>query len=419
MIKPPPTFLGIPVRALRAAFLGVLITATLIPLMGLPYQADDNVNRSWPMLSIPDAIDAGVTASRTWMFEQGRFFPGGALYGGVMWNIFDSRVAYMTYLALMGMLLVGLVAYVVWRSTKSAQIAAFGALALGSTMQLRFAGAFDGLASFGGLVVYTLVLTLVSALLAAHVLHGGSHWFSPLIAVTWGLAITAYEVSLLMLPAILLMLVVTAPRVRRWSRWLWAFVPLVVPAALQIGVTFFLRRRELPLAPAYQVDLGGPVGTTFGKQFTAALPMAQEGWGIVPLNATLTILLIITIGLPLVLAWRPWFPTLVRVRDRVAVAMAAAGLWAWTVPSVLAAITVRWQAELPWGQGYIYLVYEYVGFAFFATGIGTLLFSRREHMWARLSFAALFVVFAAACCATAGVNIFGVGTIVPGAQGPG
>lgn len=412
-------FLGIPVRALRPALLSILITFTLLPIMGLPYTADDTVNRNWPTISVPEAVDAGVRLTREWMGAQGRFFPGGAIYGITMWNVLDSRVAYMTYLALMGMLLVGLVAYIAWRATRSGHIAAFTAVTLGACMQIRFGGAFDGLASFGGLIVYTLVLTIISGLLAAHVLRGGSRWFTLPIAVAWSLAITAYEVSLLMLPAVLLLLYVTGPPLRERVRWLWAGLPLVVPAVLQIGVTLYLRRKELAPAPAYQVNLDGPVGTTFGKQFTGALPFAQQGWAGIPVNATLSVLLVLALGLPLVLAWKPWVNGAVAVPQRVSVGLMAAGLWAWVVPALLAGVTVRWQNELIWGQGYVYLAYQFVGFALVMAGIATLLRTHADRPWARVAFVVLFAAMVAACAVTAGVNISAVGTIVPGAQGPG
>lgn len=397
----------------------MLITFTLVPIMALPYTADDTVNRNWPTEPLGVAVNAGVDISRAWMFEQGRFFPGGALYGITMWNILDSRVAYMTYLALMGILLVGLVAYLVWRGTRSGQVAALSAVALGACMQVRFGGAFDGIASFGGLVPYTLVLTIVSGLLAAHMLRGGSRWFAIPVAVAWTLAITAYEVSLLMLPAVLLLLYVTGPSLRQRARWLWATVPLAVPAALQLGVTLYLRRRELPLSSAYQVNLDGPVGTTFGKQFTAALPFAQEGWAGVPVNATLSVLLALAVAVPLILAWRPWVNGPMPIADRVGVGMVLAGLWAWIVPSVLAAVTLRWQVDLIWGQGYVYLLYQFVGFALVMAGIAALLRANAHRPWARTAFVVLFALLAVGCAVTAGVNITAAGGYVPGAAGPG
>ena len=411
--------LGIPVRMLRVGLLGVLITFVVAPIVGMPYQADDTVNRNWPLSSLPVAVDAGVSITREWMVTQGRFFPGGLVYGITMWSTFDSRVAYMTYLALLGLLLVALVGYVIWRATRSGLIAALGVVALGACMQVRLGPFFDGLASFGGLAVYTLVLTIIAGLLVARLLRGGARWLALPAALAWSLAITAYEVSLLMLPAILLLLVVTGPSLRERARWLWALIPLVVPAAIQIGITAYLRQREVAPGVAYQVNLDGPVGTTFGKQFTAALPLAQEGWGHAAINPTLSILLVVAIGLPLALAWRPWSGTVVTAPSRLSAGLVVAGLWAWIIPSVLADITVRWQNEIVWGQGYIYLVYEWVGFVLVVAGLMTLLRSRADRPWARVTFAVVFIALVAACAVSAGMNIVALGGWIPGAQGPG
>jgi len=72
-----------------------------------------------------------------------------------------------------------------------------------------------------------------------------------------------------------------------------------------------------------------------------------------------------------------------------------------------------------WGQGYVYLPYEFVGFALVMTGIAALLRARAHAPWARAAFVVLFAVMVAACAVTAGMNIFAVGTIVPGPAGPG
>jgi hypothetical protein len=39
------------------------------------------------------------------------------------------------------------------------------------------------------------------------------------------------------------------------------------------------------------------------------------------------------------------------------------GAWMWVAPAALVAVTKRWQTGIPWGQGYIPVVYEYFGLA--------------------------------------------------------
>ncbi|MEI7794486.1 MAG: hypothetical protein WCI83_07565 [Thermoleophilia bacterium] len=411
--------LGIPLRAIRAALFGIIITFVALPIAALPYMADDTMNRNWPTYPLSEQISSAWKLNDTWMYEQGRFFPGGSIYALTMWNLLSSRAAYMTYLVLLNILLVVLVALIIWRITRSAHMAAFAGFATAMCLQLRF-GYLDGIASFGGLVLYTLILTLIAGLLAAHVLRGGSHWWAVVVVVVWGLAITAYEVSLLMLPAVLLVLWATGPSVRgEWRRWLWGALPLVVPAVLALGTSFYLRRHPLPLAPAYQTNLDGPVWTTLGKQFTAALPFTQEGILGAPFENRLAVMLLIVLAVPAFLAWRPWAIRGFAISPRVSAALIGAGLWAWVVPSVLAAVTARWQTELVWGQGYIYLAYEFVGLALVLTGIAGVVRSYAPAPWARVAFSVLFGIVLVACVLTAAENILNVGTLVPGPAGPG
>ncbi len=413
----PGVFLGIPLRALRLAFLSVLITLVVAPILGLPYMNDDIINRNAPLLSLGQTVDLFLKLNDTWMTEQGRFFPGGLIYGFTMWNTMNSRPLYAMYLVLLNLCLVTLFAYTCWRILKSAWFAAFGAITLAACLQIQF-GYFDGLSSFGGLVVYTLVLVFLTGLLAAHILHGGSRWFVIPLAIVWGLAITAYEVSLLMLPALLAVLWVTGPPLRERARWLWAAGPIVLLGAAQFAMVLYLRSPDLPLAPAYQINMDGPVGTTFAKQFTAAIPYAQQMFGDAAVHGGMWLLLSIVLAIPAFLVWRPWRAAAPVIRTRVAIVMMAVGAWAWIIPSILAGVTRRQQGELTWGHGYIYLPYEYVGVALIVTGAACLIRQKVTAPWARWIFAGLFLVVLLVCAMTAGSNILGVGAHVPGPVGP-
>ena len=405
---------GIPLRTARAAAFVFLITFVSLPIVGLPYTSDDTVNRNWPTQPFVDQISGAWHLNKVWMFEQGRFFPGGAVYALTMWNLLQTRAAYMTYLALLNILCIGLVAFIVWRITRSAHLMAFAGFATAMCFQLRW-GFLDGIGSFGGLVLYTLVLTMITGLIAAHVLHGGSKWWVIAIAILWSLAITAYEVSLLMLPATLLLIWATGPSLRRnRARYAWATLPLIIPALLEMGITLYLRRHPLPLVPAYQTDLHGPVLSTFGKQFTAALPFMQEGFSGAQFQGRIALLLVVLLAVPTFLVWRPWSAGRFRLSTRVSTAMVAAGLWFWLVPSVLAGITVRWQKDLVWGQGDIYLAYSFVGVGMVLTGIAATIRTYAPRPWARVAFAVFFGLVLVACALAAGENILNVGTIVPG-----
>jgi len=408
-------------RGLRVAFISVLTTLVVAPIAMLPYAADDQINRTWATLSWSASWDSVVRLERSWMFEQGRFFPGGALYGVPMWHLLDTRAAYMTYLVLLNLACLALVGFVCLRVTRSEDVAVIGVVALGACMQVRWQG-FDGLSSFGGLVPYTILLTILSGLGAAQLLRSDRRWWLIPTAIAWTLAITAYEVSLLMLPAMIVLLVV-AYRGRERRQWIWALAPLVIPAIAEFGISAYLHLRAMTathvvVAPAYTIDLSGPVGSTFLKQLTAALPSAQF-WlgGTNHLSPTLAAMLVVAIALPAFLAWRPGFAAKA-IPLRLSVGLIAAGTWAWLVPSLLTGITRRWQEELIFGQGYICLPYEYVGIALISAGIAGLLAGVPRSRGARIAVLAIFALALIGCAISASSNILYAGNFVPGPAGP-
>lgn len=412
-------FLGVPYRFLRTAVFGVLVCFVLAPVVALPYRADDSINRNWPLRPLGDQFSEVMDLVVAWMQNQGRFFPGSALYGLMVWNGLPSRAAYATYLALLGLACIGLFVVVAWCLTRSAHLAALAGFGAAMCFQVRFVD-FDGLAGFAGLVPYTIVLTLISGMAAAVVLRGGSRWWVWAIAVPWTLAITSYEVSLLMLPALFVVLWGIGPALRTGRvRWLWAGLPLIVPAVLQMGITLFLRQQPLSVAPAYQLNPGGPVWSTTGKQFVAGLPFSQEMLGGNTLDIPLTVLLVVCLAIPAVLVWRPWAGVTVRMEPRLPMVLMIAGGWAWLVPSLLAGVTQRWQESLTWGVGYIYVVYEFMGVALIIVGAGAWLAQRGQRPWARVAFAALFCIVVGGCAVAAAANLAAIGMFVPGPAGPG
>ena len=410
---------GIPLRAIRVGLFGVIVAFVVLPVAVLPYRSDDVINRVWATQSFPDQITGAWSLVIDWMHNQGRFFPGSAYYALVVWNTFTSRASFCLYLALLDLLLVILVAVIAWRVTHSAQLAALAGFACGACLQIQFSG-FDGIAGFAGLVVYTMILTLLAGLAAAHVLRGGARWWALVVAVPWILAITAYEVSLLMLPAVVLVLWATGPPFKSArDRWAWAVGPLLLPAAAQVLVTAALRSQAGHVAPAYEVNFGGSVWTTSWKQFTAALPLSQEVLGGAPLDLRLALMLVVVLGVPAFLAWRPWAVAVPRVTRRAGWAFIGAGAWAWVIPSLLAGVTRRWQDSLGWGAGYIYVAYEYVGVAFLLTGIALLVARRAPERAARVVFAVLFAIVVAGCGVAIATNLVATGVWIPGPTGPG
>ena len=124
------------------------------------------------------------------------------------------------------------------------------------------------------------------------------------------------------------------------------------------------------------------------------------------------------LAVPFALAWRPWIMPPAPTADRVGIALIVAGAWAWIVPAVLAAVTKRWQDELVWGQGYIYVGYQFAGVALILAGLASLMHARADRRWARLALCTIFVALAVACAVTAASNLTVLSALVPGPQGP-
>lgn len=416
MSSPSPTRI-----TLRSAWLAVFITMAMVPLVGSPYMHDDVPNRNWATVSISDTFSQAWDLNQQWMTREGRFFPGSFVYGVPVFHIFDTRVAYMTWLVILNLALFGLLAYLILRLTASPFIAASGVLVLGACMQARI-GVLDGVQAFAGLVQFSVILTILAGLGSACILKTGRRGMVVPVLVAWSWAITAYEVSVLMLPAVIL-LIWAAVGFRDRARVLWALSPLVIPAAAQIVVSLYLRQGVSAGSPSYTTDIHGPVATTFLKQFSAALPSSQYLFGLQPFRMlvplTMLALLIAALALPVFLLWRTSIAGGTSVRKRISLALIAVGGWAWIVPAGLASISVRWQNELQWGQGYIYSVYQYAGVALLASGALGVMADRAMNRGWKLAAVAILAVACIGCAVTVGSNIVFAGQFVSGPQGPG
>ena len=406
---------------LRTAWLAVFITMAMVPLVGSPYMHDDIPNRNWATASVPDTVSQAWALHQEWMTTQGRFFPGGFLFTIPVFHIFDSRAAYMTWLVVVNLALFALVAYLVYRLTRSPFITATSTLILGACMQARF-GVLDGVQAFAGLVQFTLILTILSGLGAAYILRTGRRLMVIPVVLAWSWAITAYEVSLFMLPAVVLLLW-AACGFRNRVRSAWALSALLIPAVTQFAISVYLRSGVTAGSGSYTTDLNGPVMTTFFKQFSAALPSSQYTIGTQSLRdmlpLTSLILVLVTLAIPVFVLWRPSLGSGTAVARRISLSLIAAGVWAWTIPAILAGITVRWQNELAWGQGYIYSIYQYAGVALLAGGALGLMGDRASSRGWKTTAIAVLAVACIGCTITVCSNVFFAGQFVVGPQGPG
>lgn len=146
---------------------------------------------------------------------------------------------------------------------------------------------------------------------------------------------------------------------------------MIVPAALQAVLVVVLRQAvDTKTAPGYTMNLDpDAVLTTFATQASAALPLSQwlfHAPSVPAINAGAVIVAALACGVPVLASmlavgattWRPSWASVASI--------AVFGLWIWLSSSALIAVTVRWQTDLRPGQGYLAVVYGYLGCALLA-----------------------------------------------------
>lgn len=349
------------VLALGSAYLAVVAVA---PITTTPYRSDDIVNRRVAE-NVTGSGSAAVSSALAylqdwigpWISEQGRFFPGSATWTFGVFTAFPSREQYKILLAGLALLMIGLTAAVVVTLTRAA-VGPLVVVALTSTLTLRTW--FDGLDSFSGVIPLTVCLTLGCLLLLLR----GAGWPSAVVGgLLWTYALVTYEVAILLTPS--LCLIVWWLR-RRWTRTL----PVLLPAVCVVVLVLVLRARASGPASAYTLNLE-PVRVlvTYVKQVLAALPLSEQwfpGGAGLRVETSLVVLTTVLVGVPaaLVLVTQSRGGLAARRSSIAVTALVGASLW--LLPPLLVAVSLGWQNELPRGQGYVSVVWGYVGVAILA-----------------------------------------------------
>jgi hypothetical protein len=175
-----------------------------------------------------------------------------------------------------------------------------------------------------------------------------------------------YEYTVILAPAVIASLWLLETD-RRWR--IATSVAVVSGALLEIVVSASLHSRLPTPRPAdYVLNLKvGPLFTATAKQLVSAIPLS-EYWIPGPQRPHLDIsALAVVAGLVLggmvvtglIREWRTSTP----MPTRSVVLVGLIGGWMWFAPALLAGATLRWQIVDVWGQGYVPVVFETVGFA--------------------------------------------------------
>jgi len=335
---------------------------SLAPVLVTPYRGDDTINRNTPQVltaSGQPLLEAALGEFKAqvlaWMTNQGRFFPGSVAWTLSLFSVFRTRLAYKLFLVALCLVMIFLVAWLVATLTRSSAAAVATAISLGATLTLSLWA--DGLNSFAGLLPLTIACAVASALLLIR----GRSWVSVALAITlWVAALLTYEVAILMTPVLCLLV---------WfsRRGLWRSLALLWPALIDGLVVLYLRAHATAEAPAYQINLEPVrVAATYVKQAAAALPLSQvwyPGSDVPSPSRVVVAMAIVGVGVPVAIV------LICLHRSRPDPSWKSLGMLAllggtfWLAPPVLIAITLRWQDELPPGQGYLSVVWGYVGVA--------------------------------------------------------
>jgi hypothetical protein len=287
-----------------------------------------------------------------------RFDPGLLAWTYSLFDIFDNRAAYKLVVGALLAISVLLICMCIAVITQSWTIALLFVFTVSGVLQIRLWA--DGITSFAGVMTLTTALTFGALLLLLTMRSLG--WIL-LAGLLYLLALITYETVILLAPALIAVIVLSK---KDWSP---AVMAIAIPAILALLTAVSLRLFTNPHpVPEYTLSLvPHAVITTFAKQTLAALPLSKW-WlghyvGIPPIAGTLIIMSTILVGLPVFMGVFVLSQNLRLPSERAARTCALLGVWMWLAPATLVAVTERWQQEMPWGEGYISVVYEYFGVA--------------------------------------------------------
>ena len=355
-----------------------LIFLTLLPIIWSPVTADDIANsrmriaiKELPGNFLLNLFRVFKQNTLQWVNTEGRFFPGATLYGVLIHTIFQGKGLYKIFLFLISLSFFVLL-YIVLNTIFGFTAASIACLFSLAGYSLRYRYFHDGISSFTGQVPFAGGLFLLSILLLIHKRISERRGNYVLAVLSLIYASLTYEHISTFIPAMILLV--------------WFYSPLttkkrnvITLSAVFLGlviITLILRHDVNP-ANSYKLSfLNNKFGNTFLQQFISPLPLSQylftkENFlGQVQKNFishNLGWILLIAVG---------WFASTLgsfRFLERIPIEKktgvvssvpALLGASMMFFPSVITGGTVRWQTELPDGEGYLCTSLQSIGIAF-------------------------------------------------------
>ncbi len=363
-----------------AIFYAILV---LLPIAWTPLTADDIPNsKSRVWISdmeggfFSNFVSAFLSSTQQWIDAEGRFFPGATFYTLSIHTLFQGIGLYKVYLFVISLTLF-VILFKVMERILPFNFAIFGTLFALSGYSLRYRYFHDGVSSFAGQVPFAGVLFLLSILLLIDNKYAFKKFTFPISIFSFVFAALTYEHVVTFIPGVIIFLFFNSPKLF-WRRNVLTFLLLLF---LQFILTLKLRS-GVKSAPAYTLDFESLdfLRTAF-KQLLSPLPASQflfskpDFLRAVEQNyllndlAWIFIFCIGFISIGFGAFQRLAINNFTTTNWQKLVSIGLMGLNILIVPSLLTGATLRWQSELPSGEGYLCVVLQSIGLGFFIAAL--------------------------------------------------
>ena len=305
---------------------------------------------------------------KQWFYSEGRFYPIAMIYSSVVHLLFQGHGLYKVFLVALGLANSFLIFKIIAKTLGNAP-AVLSSLFFVSAYSIRYRYFHDGVSSFAGLIPFALILFLASIYITT--LNELSTRTKYILSITFYiLSILTYEhTTLFVVGAILFILILNPNKFGKiLSATLLSITTTQILAALYV-------RRNLNANVAYTIDLhSDKFVPTFLRQLVSAFPNSQRFFSspgflgdtiITKLNSLNLFIGIVAILFVFFIYISSKSSSgensLGGFKSRAALFVCGANMM--ITPSLITGATIRWQNEIPQGQGYLCVTLQSAGLA--------------------------------------------------------
>lgn len=299
-----------------------------------------------------------------WLQNEGRFFPISAIENVYLFSTVHSVAVYKF---VQWMTLICLVLVMTWFvRLLSGSNGVLPVIAFGVVAALQTRNWYDPTFGFGLLLQSVALKVFLSAIFLHYWITGRRCLFwGALSLILWTTALLQYEVVITLLP--ILGVVALMSSTKRISRRFVVVMPHLVISVIYLVISQLLRDGKA-VSPAYATNTDlHTVVPTYARQLSASVPFSAHLWNVTPatvIGATSVVALAIFGSLG-VLATKTLScdAEINSSRDHGIIGLFAIGINLIVGPGLPTSLSLRWQAELSWGLGYLPVFLQYLGVA--------------------------------------------------------